>query len=133
MPPRDFQLQQMPGGLPPFPPPEPLIMPPRPGRVEIASMMPAAPSQIPSMLRPATTPAIAPPSIYVKVTRYSDVMNSIAQMKAVMADLKRSLDEIRNAHEQERRALDVFDSVLQRLNATIDFFEQTLTSSEEQQ
>ncbi|RLG17581.1 hypothetical protein DRN63_02800 [Nanoarchaeota archaeon] len=129
--------------LPPYPgreipKPEPLQQPKQKPMVpEVRAPKPPAippPPPLPEIKLPEL-PEIeerrARPAIYIKVSKYRELLDSMEKLKASLKELKRALEEYKYAKAQEEEKLAVCNDTVRKVEEIIKFFEKTFTQPEE--
>ncbi|MCW1301163.1 MAG: hypothetical protein QW507_02650 [Candidatus Nanoarchaeia archaeon] len=143
-----------PEALPPRPqPPQPQPTPPFPGRefpspepLQQPEQKPAVPmAPLPEKIPPLPPlpeiklpelPEIgierrAKPSIYIKVSKYRELLASLEKLRTSLRDLKKALEEYEYARAQEDEKLAACSENLRRIEDILKFFDQVFTQPEE--
>ncbi|MFA5406437.1 MAG: hypothetical protein WC307_03730 [Candidatus Nanoarchaeia archaeon] len=113
---RDAPIQR---SLPPMPQrelPEPALMRPAPAEPALFSR-PVSPMTMPEEIQEPSAPAIQRlrPHVFLKISKYKEVMTSIDKITNHIRDLKKSLKNIRDAEEKEVAKVKENDEVLLKL------------------
>ncbi len=121
-----------------LPKPEPLQQPiPKPAVPEVkAPELPAIPPPPPlPEIKLPELPEIeerrARPAIYIKVSRYRELLDSMEKLKTSLKELKRALEEYKYAKAQEEEKLTACNETVRKVEEIVKFFEKTFTQPEE--
>ncbi|MCD6547365.1 MAG: hypothetical protein J7K22_02305 [Nanoarchaeota archaeon] len=111
----------VPTSLPPFERPEPIPLPkPAPKPIELPKSEFGEPPKVREV-----------PHIYIKISKYKEVMNTIKELSQQIAQTKNDLDELNNISEQERGKIKEAAEVLLKIEKLLSYLEETFTSPEE--
>jgi hypothetical protein len=119
-------------GLPPFPRPEPIPMPPPRPAVPVPEKIPptpTAPPEKPKIERPKIEPI--KPRMYVRVSKYREVMDSIKKLRNSMDNLKRKIAELSDIEKREDEKIKACEEISRKIEDLISFFERTFVQPEE--
>lgn len=82
-------------------------------------------------IKPPSKPVMAvKPYIFVKVTQYKEVLESIDKVKDMLAEVKQTIADIRRFEAQETAKLQVCESIAVQISQIIEFFDKTFTGPE---
>ncbi|MCW1296233.1 MAG: hypothetical protein OH319_00965 [Candidatus Parvarchaeota archaeon] len=71
------------------------------------------------------------PFMYVRVSRYREVVDSIDRVRETISELKRCLDGMARAAEEENRKISECEEITRRIDEITRFFERIFTQPEE--
>lgn len=87
---------------------------------------------------PRVTPArelMAPPEIkavrpfiYVKISKYKDVVGAVNDLRENLFDLEKVIAELKKTEDEEAKKVEEIKSNINEANRIIDFFERTFTT-----
>jgi len=100
---------KVPTSLPPFERPEPIPMP---------------------KIEPKPIEAKAKPSIFIKVSKYREVMDKIASLGKEIENMKRQIEELEGVEKQEMKEIEEAKDAIKKLEEIINYLRQVFTNPE---
>jgi hypothetical protein len=115
--------------LPELPRPQPMQM--QPMEPALASR-PVSPMTMPEEIESPKAPAIQRlrPHVFLKISKYKEVMTSIDKITNYIKDLKKSLKNIRDAEEKEITKVKENDDVLLKLDEIASVLDRIFSNPE---